>query len=403
MDRPLGPRSQPPERHAAYEDIFGRRPQTHAPPPHAQRPPQQYHQQQQVYPQQQQQYHPQYQQYAPAPPPAYGYPARGGYQQYGGSTPSLRAPSVRSMAMHPPPPGAGPVYAPHASQSHLPPPQAQYAHGQHGQYAHTPAPPPAAYPPAADAQGLTPAQAYQAQVAARAPPSLSLSVDIGEERLGIDFEGEGGWGAPRSANGNGNGNGVNGMNGGGVIVEGEEGAEDGDDDEESELPWARGEFVRSVFPSFHGARASIHHRRQFAHASLVFLYPGTADVPASIVPHPMISVPHLARLRLLRSRPRPRPLPSISAAGRFGGGIRGPAGGLAPLGASTTIRLFATTTVRRAFPGTHSTCRGRQILSYCIPSLRLSSFLSSSFVFLIINLDDVLTTTRSFLNSRTTT
>ncbi|KAJ7030691.1 hypothetical protein C8F04DRAFT_1263594 [Mycena alexandri] len=357
MDRPLGPRGQPPERHAAYEDIFGRRPATHPPPPQGQRPPQaQYHPQ--AY-QQQQQYHPQqYQQYAPAPPPQYAYPgpapARGPYQQqgggyYGGSTASLRAPSVRSMH---PPPGAAAAYAPHPGQH----PNAQHAHGhqqQHPQYPHgqhlgaglgagAVAPPPAAYPPAADAQGLTPAQAYQAQVAQRAPapPSLSLSLDINDTqeggRLGIDFEGEGGWGT--------NGNGVNGhgVGVGGGIAEGEEGEED--EDEESELPWARGHRSRDPHAGTHPITFSSSHP------------PRASPCLALMPPDVMISLPHLGctcslQPSRLASASAHIGLPPIGALA-LRGCIRGAAGGAvddvpaASLrsrdGHSRTRRMFAT-------------------------------------------------------------
>ncbi|KAJ6581902.1 hypothetical protein B0H19DRAFT_520411 [Mycena capillaripes] len=207
MDRPLGPR-QPPERHAAYEDIFGRRP-THA--PQQPRPPPQHYN----YPQQPQ-YHPYPgpapSAYARAPPYHHPHPQQYvGPPQYGsaylaGPPPGARAPSIRAPSLRPP-----------------------YQPG-------VPAPPPDRPP---DAQGLTPAQAYQAQVAwghnrspsptPSAAPSLSVAIG-GGEGLGIDFDSPGGFGG--------------GPNGSALEVPGEE------DDEDSELPWARPSQVQRESPSF---------------------------------------------------------------------------------------------------------------------------------------------------------
>ncbi|KAK7025032.1 hypothetical protein R3P38DRAFT_3193957 [Favolaschia claudopus] len=210
--RPLGPRQpQDPRATAAYQDIFGRRPRPQQPLPPQQQ--QQYYQQQQPYPPR---YQPQQQQYY--------YPQQ--QQQYVGRPPSLR-PSTHQGAYHP------------------------------GVAAHPPDRP-------RDAQGLTPAQAYQAQVAQghahhfRSPspglppiaqrtqtpqhaPSLSLSIGgDGAGHLGIDFEAghntdsPGGFeGRPKAAGDVGVGAvAVNGKSAGGDTY-GEE------DDEESELPWAR--------------------------------------------------------------------------------------------------------------------------------------------------------------------
>ncbi|KAJ7203955.1 hypothetical protein B0H12DRAFT_474732 [Mycena haematopus] len=111
MDRPLGPR-QPPERNAAYEDIFGRRPAPRVP------------------------------QYASQVPPM-GRPP--GYPQ------SQYAPSLYPHPQYPQQQGQ---YYP--QQHPHPHPQQQYAPATagHGQV---------------NAQGLTPAQAYQAQVALGGP------------------------------------------------------------------------------------------------------------------------------------------------------------------------------------------------------------------------------------------
>ncbi|KAF7356345.1 hypothetical protein MVEN_00966800 [Mycena venus] len=194
-----------------------------APPPAPPRPPQQGYPQYAPHPQQQQHYqpHPQ-QQYYPVQyqrpyPQQQGYPGppQGYPQGYG--PPSIRAPSLR------PPPGYQAGVA-------APPPQAPL-----------------------DAQGLTPAQAYQAQVAhgqwrspspapplhapppqrppSRGPPALSLAIGGDGGRLGINFDTPNG-NVEEAAGGGANGN------------AGEE------DDEESELPWARRESSAFIF-SFH--------------------------------------------------------------------------------------------------------------------------------------------------------
>ncbi|KAJ7509842.1 hypothetical protein B0H11DRAFT_1259029 [Mycena galericulata] len=227
MDRPLGPR-QPPERHAAYEDIFGRRP----------RPAQQ----------------PQYPQYAAPQYPQYPQyhssnlnPAPNGYQY------PVRAPPYQHIPQH----------LPHLNTPALAPPPPPHPLG----------PPPNVHPPP-NAQGLTPAQAYQAQVAQR-PPALSVAVGDGAGRLGISFEQPGsptttttqylgvdaraafdarsliGGGEPRRL-GVGPAPGVSGDSDspGGFDADGEL-----VDDEESELPWARrASFFRSFFLAFVAAR-----------------------------------------------------------------------------------------------------------------------------------------------------
>ncbi|KAF7370340.1 hypothetical protein MSAN_00665400 [Mycena sanguinolenta] len=140
MDRPLGPRAQPAERSTAYEDIFGRRPRAQQLPQSQSRQPQQGYYPQQPYQQQypgQPQYPPQQQgYYAPPQQQGQGYPGPGpGY----GRPPSLRPPTHLSG-------GAGGVGVP-------------------------------AVPPdgRVDGQGLTPAQAYQAQVAGWRSPSPAPS------------------------------------------------------------------------------------------------------------------------------------------------------------------------------------------------------------------------------------
>ncbi|KAJ7656355.1 hypothetical protein DFH06DRAFT_1328647 [Mycena polygramma] len=229
MDRPLGPR-QAPERHAAYEDIFGRRPiqhqqqQSRPPPPQAG-----------YYPHQQQQ-QPQY-----APP----YPNN--------PTGYARPPPHFQQQLHPGP-GPGPQYAhsQYAPSAYAPSPASQYAPPNSIRAASlrapslrppyqagVPAPPPDRPP---DAAGLTPAQAYQAQVAwgrrsaspvpggGGGPPALSVAIG-GGEGLGINFDFEEGGSA-----------GGLGSAGGGGVPEIEE------EDEESELPWARREYLSHSFP-----------------------------------------------------------------------------------------------------------------------------------------------------------
>ncbi|KAF7309990.1 Rho guanyl-nucleotide exchange factor [Mycena indigotica] len=214
MDRsaPMGPRA-PHERSAAYEDIFGRRPAQQRPPPSSSSAYYQPH-----YPHFQQQ--PAHYQY----PQQYGQPQ---YQQQAYLQPQQQYynPSVHSSQQHP---------------------------GYHpGVITQPPDRPP-------DSRGLTPAQAYQAQVAygsgwadrntpspapstnghprhhATAPPALSIAIGEGSGRLGLNFD-SGFTESPVLANGSGNGNAVE------VVEE--------DDDEESELPWARRESFYVATPS----------------------------------------------------------------------------------------------------------------------------------------------------------
>ncbi|KAJ7289081.1 hypothetical protein C8J57DRAFT_1276544 [Mycena rebaudengoi] len=144
MDRPLGPRQPPPDkRHAAYEDIFGRPSVVH----------QQHLAPQQPYPRPQQH-------------PPYDYRVQ--YQPYPQQQPY---PHPRSLNPYP------------ANQGVLVP---------------TPD------GPVAGSNGLTPAQAYQAQIYRgdnqstpqfRSPPPqpqqpgpLSVTIEADEGRLGIDFD-----------------------------------------------------------------------------------------------------------------------------------------------------------------------------------------------------------------------
>lgn len=209
MDRPLGPR-QPDKRHAAYESIFGRPSAQHhqATPPLAQYP---YVQQStlpigQQYPYNPQQYgaqldrrtsgssrahsimnYPVSQQQAP--PASYRqsiYQSQPGYSPHQSPSPSyapsnnLAAPSVisraRSVASYP------------------------------GVIAPQPEEPPDASLEALTRAGLTPAQAYQAQVYMNSPagqrhsqpsqpanvPLLGINIDTDDGRLGIDFGGNAG-------------------------------------------------------------------------------------------------------------------------------------------------------------------------------------------------------------------
>ncbi|KAJ7730638.1 hypothetical protein B0H14DRAFT_3518030 [Mycena olivaceomarginata] len=152
------------------------------------------------------QQHPYPQGYPQQPPGYYG----------GGGPPSLRAPSLRP-AYHPGVP-APPPDRPLDGQGLTPAQayQAQVAHGAQWQQqrSHSPAPPHAHQP--------TPQQG---------PPALSVAIGGDGGRLGISFDSYESPASPTNhshpPNGNGNGNG----NGGG------EGGEE--DDEESELPWAR--------------------------------------------------------------------------------------------------------------------------------------------------------------------
>ncbi|KAJ7734380.1 hypothetical protein B0H14DRAFT_2639417 [Mycena olivaceomarginata] len=199
---------------AAYEDIFGRRPAPRSAPPYPQAYPQQPqppYQQQQIqhrppiyHPQQ----HPYPQAYPQQPPGYYG----------GGGPPSLRAPSLRP-AYHPGVP-APPPDRPLDGQGLTPAQayQAQVAHGAQWQQqrSHSPAPPHAHQP-----------------TAQQGPPALSMAIGGDGGRLGISFDSYESPASPTNhshpPNGNGNGNGNGGAGG--------EGGEE--DDEESELPWAR--------------------------------------------------------------------------------------------------------------------------------------------------------------------
>ncbi|KAJ7797824.1 hypothetical protein B0H13DRAFT_2689052 [Mycena leptocephala] len=109
MDRPLGPRQPPgPERHAAYEDIFGRRPAPRTGP--SPQPPQGPYA---AYPNPQG-YHPHPNQYQRPPAPAYHphphayhphpHPQQQQYApQYGGGYPGgPAAPSIRAQSLRPP-------------------------------------------------------------------------------------------------------------------------------------------------------------------------------------------------------------------------------------------------------------------------------------------------------------
>ncbi|KAJ7464622.1 hypothetical protein FB451DRAFT_1490277 [Mycena latifolia] len=241
MDRPLGPRAPPQvERHAAYEDIFGRRPVHHQPqrppPPSAYGPPQQHY---------------------PPPAPYAAYPHR---------------PPVYAAAPAPSPapgPYPGQYYQPSVHRSvHHPYPQGV----------------PAAAPDRPlDPSGLTPAQAYQAQVAnahngyprpppprSPAPPALSVAVG-GEGTLGINFDGP---------------------------------PQEDDDDDESELPWAR----RECLFSFHSFVRSSSLRRR-----LVGCPAPDADGDLSIDSAARCSViagPHDVRYPSMHSTSTPDVMPS---------------------------------------------------------------------------------------------
>ncbi|CAK5283232.1 unnamed protein product [Mycena citricolor] len=250
MDRPLGPRQQPPgERSTAYEDIFGRRAANH----HSQQPPyppnqaqyQPYPPQQQYYPSQgypQYTQQPQYRPQAPYPP---SYPQLQTPYQYVRAPAGPRAPSLHSSVSHPP------FQQNHPGHGVLVPPPTQMR----------------------DEQGLTPAQAYQAQVAygrtSPAPPQAGMSrgsflpppksngiaangglgasgssLDLGDrtskppsltvaigEGLGFNLNFDD-FGANSAQNER-----VNSSGAGGVVDDSAPGSFD--DDEESELPWAR--------------------------------------------------------------------------------------------------------------------------------------------------------------------
>ncbi|KAJ7735633.1 hypothetical protein DFH07DRAFT_843465 [Mycena maculata] len=222
MDRPLGPRQQPPERHAAYEDIFGRRarPTPGAGASPSVHPNPQYGQYQQGYPP--------YQQYPPAYPAPYPASNLGQYTY----------PAQQRRYPHPPTP-LHPYPPPAHAPSHLGPQPQGLPPSALVPGAHSPAPPPHPRP---DAQGLTPAQAYQAQVAQRPPALPALGPQ--DAGLGIDFSNSlqptanghsagGSWDA-RSLIGGGEARAL-----GTPPQEGDEEGFEDEEDGESELPWAR--------------------------------------------------------------------------------------------------------------------------------------------------------------------
>jgi hypothetical protein len=216
MDRPIGPR-QPDKRHAAYEDIFGRPGTSHHIPPN--------YQQQYPYPYQQPDKRTSYPHHQPYRQPYY--PQQQQQQQpYGLAPPPQHVPRARSIAGNP-----------HINGVIQDPPNSSLE-------SLTPS-------------GLTPAQAYQAQIYldnpggpqadwnrfqnspgpsnrhsqnggfARplVPPRLGVSLDHDDGRLGLDFGPAGGNGGSTNS------------------------SPQDTDDGSSELPWARTDATGALVPS----------------------------------------------------------------------------------------------------------------------------------------------------------
>ena len=173
MDKPMGPRQPPPDkRHAAYESIFGRPgPSHHLAQPYNPYP----------YPDRRTSYQPSH--YYPQPPPQAPYNGHTSYPSYGYQAyqPSLAPPSNQSLSRARSVNSASPDYIP---------------------------------PQISEPSGLTPAQAYQAQVYMNGPnlsqsswnggprpspshkpngipppdlPKIGISLEHDDGRLGIDF------------------------------------------------------------------------------------------------------------------------------------------------------------------------------------------------------------------------
>lgn len=210
MDKPMGPR-QPPapdKRNAAYESIFGRPSASHhhqSPVPTVQPP---YPPQTNYYYQQQPQ---NYQQNA--------VDRRTSFQQYHHSPSLYTNPTYNSSNI---PPNAYPRYTPSSynyTPSLAPPSVSIRARSIHsstngpGIIAPKPEEPPDPSLEALTKSGLTPAQAYQAQIYRNSTPSSLPAVESDDGRLGIDFAAE-------------------------------SNSSDQSTDDSSELPWARKESPR---------------------------------------------------------------------------------------------------------------------------------------------------------------
>ncbi|KAH9951057.1 CNH-domain-containing protein [Amylocystis lapponica] len=226
MDRPLGPR-QPDKRHAAYESIFGRptvpHHQPHAPPGYYPEPPQFVPPNAQQYPYYPQQYGAELDRRTSSASraPSINYPQ----QQLGPS--AFRQsyyPPPAPQHPQPPPQGYPPFVQPnYAQSSSLAPPsvisRARSIGSSPGVIAPQPEEPPDAGLEALTRAGLTPAQAYQAQVYLSSPmgprarthkassgdfrslppsaplsvsssadlPRLGMNLDADDGRLGLDF------------------------------------------------------------------------------------------------------------------------------------------------------------------------------------------------------------------------
>ncbi|KAJ3890723.1 CNH domain-containing protein [Lentinula edodes] len=187
MDKPMGPR-QPPapdKRNAAYESIFGRPSASHhhqSPVPTVQPP---YPPQTNYYYQQQPQ---NYQQNA--------VDRRTSFQQYHHSPSLYTNPTYNSSNI---PPNAYPRYTPSSynyTPSLAPPSVSIRARSIHsstngpGIIAPKPEEPPDPSLEALTKSGLTPAQAYQAQIYRNSTPSSLPAVESDDGRLGIDFAAE---------------------------------------------------------------------------------------------------------------------------------------------------------------------------------------------------------------------
>ncbi|KAJ3918757.1 CNH domain-containing protein [Lentinula edodes] len=212
MDKPMGPR-QPPapdKRNAAYESIFGRPSASHhhqSPVPTVQPP-----------------YPPQTNYYYQQQPQSYQQNAvdrRTSFQQYHHSPSLYTNPTYNSSNI---PPNAYPRYTPSSynyTPSLAPPSVSIRARSIHsstngpGIIAPKPEEPPDPSLEALTKSGLTPAQAYQAQIYRNSTPSSLPAVESDDGRLGIDFAAE-------------------------------SNSSDQSTDDSSELPWARKESPRTM-------------------------------------------------------------------------------------------------------------------------------------------------------------